>query len=394
MNKITKLIFIFLFVTNFVTAQTDPMITGWWFNKTGNMYKGILTDVEAVYYSASTVYVKTSGVPNYYADGVSVNNAKDLNAVWVLPRVPSPAATPTGFAGGQSGLLYDGSVCFTPGDARSYMNAGVWNQLAYYFEGADMDVSNGHSTPTNMYHHHFDDLKLHTFDSTKHSPIVGYAWDGYPIYGPYAYKNTDGTGGIKRMVSSYSTKTYTTRTSGPAVGGSYPIGCYIEDWQYTASSGDLDEHNGRFCITPEYPSGTYAYFTTVGSDLKPVYPYFIGPTLYGTYSNVNLGPTGGTTTVPIGTTKYDPTAYVNEMEAVGANVELFPIPVTDALTIQLKENKKYTVLVYDMNGKVLVSRDIQTTTQISMSALPYGAYLVQITDVSTGNGFAKRIVKQ
>jgi hypothetical protein len=238
MKKVTTILLAALFMVSMATAQTvtDPMITGWWFNTTGNTYKGILTDVEAVYYNITNVYVKTSGVPNYYVDGVSHNNAKDLKAVWVLPRVPVPASTPTGFTGGQSGVLYDCSVLFTPGDAMSYMGAGAWNQLAYYFEKNDMDASNGHSTPTNMYHHHFDDLKLHSFDSTKHSPIVGYAWDGYPIYGPYGYKNTDGTGGIKRMLSSYSKKTYTTRTSGPAVSSTYPIGCYIEDWLYTASS--------------------------------------------------------------------------------------------------------------------------------------------------------------
>src|SRR6185312_2721578 len=101
--------------------------------------------------------------------------------------------------------------------------------------------------------------------------------------------------------------------SGPAVGGMYPIGCFIEDWQYTAGSGDLDAHNGRFCKTPEYPSGTYAYFTTVDASYKPVYPYFIGPTFYGTFSISNTGPTGGSSTVPSGTTQYDPATSVNEI---------------------------------------------------------------------------------
>ncbi len=394
MKKITILILLTVFVITTAKSQTDPMITGWWFNTTGSKYKGILTDVDAVYYNTSNVYVKTSGVPDYYRDSVSVNNAKDLNAVWVLPRVPSPAVTPSGFTGGQSGLLYDCSVFFTPGDARSYMNAGVWNQLAYFFEINDMDPSNGHSTPNNMYHHHFDDLKLHSFDSTKHSPIVGFAWDGYPVYGPYGYKDTDGTGGIKRMVSSYSTKSYTIRASGPAVGGSYPIGCYIEDWQYVAGSGDLDAHNGRFCKTPEYPSGTYAYFTTVGADLKPVYPYFIGPTYYGTYSNINVGPSGGTTTVPTGTTKYNPPTYVNEIGTIESNIELFPIPVIDDLNIRLKENKTYVVVIYDLSGKVLDNRQINSTAKINMSYLPYGAYLVQVSDLSNKQGFVKRIVKQ
>ena len=48
----------------------------------------------------------------------------------------------------------------------------------------------------------------------------------------------------------------------------------------------LDENNGRFCITPEYPNGTYAYFATFDSTAasdgifknfkRPTFPYLIG----------------------------------------------------------------------------------------------------------------------
>ena len=27
--------------------------------------------------------------------------------------------------------------------------------------------------------------------------------------------------------------------------------------------GDLDEHNGRYCVTPDFPNGVYAYFATI-----------------------------------------------------------------------------------------------------------------------------------
>ncbi|MFN4247064.1 MAG: YHYH protein [Flavipsychrobacter sp.] len=374
-------------------AVTDPMITKWWFNTTNNKYNSILTDVEAVYYTTSIVYVKTSGVPNYYKDGVSVNNAKDLQAVWSLPRTQTPASTGPSVQGGQLGVMYDGSVFFHPGDAQSYNNAGVWNRLAYYFEGNDMDAYNGHSTPDQMYHHHFDNLALHDWDSSKHSPIVGYAWDGYPIYGPFGYANTDGTGGITRMKTSYTTKTYTTRTNGPAVNTQYPIGCFIEDWQYTAGSGHLDDHNGRFCKTPDYPNGTYAYFTTVDASLKPVYPYFIGPTFYGNLQTGNTGPTGGKTTVPGSATQYTPTTSVKEVEEMDAMIAMYPVPVRDNLTVQLKADKAYTLTVYNLDGKVLLQKKINTTTQVDMSSYAYGVYIVGLNDES-GNGLMKRIVKQ
>ncbi len=400
-----KLVLLILlgFSAAFAKAQvTDPMITNWWFNTTNNMYKGILTDVEKVYYTTSDVYVKTSGVPNYYQDGVSHNNAKDLKAIWVLPRVQSAASNPTGPQGGQSGVLIDGSVAFTAGDAQSYNSAGVWNRLAYYFEGMDMDASNGHSTPTNMYHHHFDDLKVHNWDSTQHSPIVGYAWDGYPIYGPYGYKNANGTGGIIRNTTSYVDTTVSTRANGgPPVtqlyqnGIYYVAGCFIEDWVYVANHGTLDQFNGRQVVTPEYPNGTYAYFTTVDAALKPIYPYFIGPKLYGNYTNTNVGPNGGQATVASGATLYSPTSSgINEIEEMEANVNLYPIPVVSHLNIKLKENKDYTVVVYDLKGNVLEKKNISASSKIDMNHLSYGIYFVEMDETQTGKGFITRVVKQ
>jgi hypothetical protein len=62
----------------------------------------------------------------------------------------------------------------------------------------------------------------------------------------------------------------------------YLNGTFIQDYIYDSTiAGALDEHNGRYCVTPEYPDGTYAYFATVRSDLTPEYPYFIGPKFYG-----------------------------------------------------------------------------------------------------------------
>lgn len=109
-----------------------------------------------------------------------------------------------------------------------------------------------------------------------HSPIIGWSYDGHPIYGPYGYTNTDGSGGIKRMRSGYSEILSDSRPSG------YVNGFFVEDYQFT-NSGDLDRRNGRFCVTPEFPDGTYAYFATFSSNydstdkyLLPEFPYLIG----------------------------------------------------------------------------------------------------------------------
>ena len=108
-----------------------------------------------------------------------------------------------------------------------------------------------------------------------HSALIGWAYDGNPIYGPFAYKDpNDINSGIKRMESSFVNNTsYSDR---PSV-GEYPSKFFIEDNVYDGS-GDLDIHNGRFGKTPEFPDGVYAYFATRDANDNPVYPYFVGPT--------------------------------------------------------------------------------------------------------------------
>ena len=55
-------------------------------------------------------------------------------------------------------------------------------------------------------------------------------------------------------------------------------GFFVEDYKYT-NSGDLDENNGRFGKTPEFPNGVYAYFAPLQiGTLEPQFPYFIGNT--------------------------------------------------------------------------------------------------------------------
>ena len=113
-------------------------------------------------------------------------------------------------------------------------------------------------------------------DSTAHSPIIGWAYDGNPIYGPYGYDNPRIGGASRIMKSGYK---LTSKPSRPSI---YSNGFFIDDYEYTGN-GDLDEFNGRFCVTPDYPNGVYAYFCTVGdvdsqfNNYKaPVFPYVIG----------------------------------------------------------------------------------------------------------------------
>lgn len=120
-----------------------------------------------------------------------------------------------------------------------------------------------------------------------HSPILGWAYDGTPIYGPYGYSNAFNTSSsIKRMESSY--RLITTVPSDRPNTTKYPLGAFIQDYEYLIGAGDLDANNGRFCKTPEYPNGIYAYFITVDSFGKGVFPYIIGKTYNAIPSQINF----------------------------------------------------------------------------------------------------------
>ena len=122
--------------------------------------------------------------------------------------------------------------------------------------------------------------------SEEHSPIIGWAYDGHPIYGPSGYSNPTG-GDVKLLTSGYVSGIATNRPNPQNSNGEFlfPQGYFVEDFTYS-DDYDLDEHNGRFCKTPEFPRGTYAYFSTVNletdsegsfkNNKKPQFPYFIG----------------------------------------------------------------------------------------------------------------------
>ena len=119
--------------------------------------------------------------------------------------------------------------------------------------------------------------------NSDHSPIIGWSYDGYPIYGPYGYSTKSG-GIVAQLKSGYAIDLKPNRPPTSV----FPSEFFVEDFTWTNSSNEtiLDENNGRFCVTPEFPNGTYAYFATFDAApsadgvfknyKKPAFPYLIG----------------------------------------------------------------------------------------------------------------------
>jgi hypothetical protein len=440
-----------------VQAQTSPAITSWLQNNTitGSYYtsgnsvtigNSILVNCQRVEYSPTFVYVSATGVPAYPTGPFLDNNpsqAQDQSAIFQFPLNPTPnTGTPTATSGGNIGVFVNGvalfdyrdgvawntttnSLCGGPGNPACPGGPRAdqdWNRDAVLAERGGFDCSKGHPAQGNYHHHQnpsafkldkvvlstvcnlYDADGLYTMDSTQHSPLLGFAYDGYPIYGAYGYTNTNGTGAITRIKSGYSLRNISVRThhadgsnvdDGPAVSATYPLGYFREDYEYIANTSPeyLDEHNGRFCITPEYPNGIYAYFCTVDANWNSAYPYAVGPTYYGNYSNRKITTISETTTVYTGATP------VQRVDLSHLGINIFPNPASDLIAIQVSGLVKEDIQVelFDLLGKRLNNTTIykgQTIAYFDVETLYSGTYLVKMTSGSASSSQKVIINKQ
>ncbi len=191
----------------------------------------------------------------------------------------------------------------------AYTSGGTWSTVRIQPD-FDSDFFDEEAVPSNL----------------EHSPILGWALDGYPIYGPYGHSDPiDNMSPVARMDSSFQLRSISTRTSlpgfaaraqfgdnitldsmgefplvtsqfGPVVSSPFPLGYFVEDYEFVSGSGDLDEYNSRFAVTPEYPNGTQAYFVTIDAAGVPAFPFVTGLQYFGklTSSRVSLVPTTAT----------------------------------------------------------------------------------------------------
>ncbi|MEO8235062.1 MAG: YHYH protein [Flavobacterium sp.] len=417
-------------------AQTNPVITGWLRNSTGitgrhyvsgnptPITDSPLANVQTVQYSTLWSYVTTNGIPAYitgpFLDGNPTLATSQAGAIFRFPLAPTQnTGTLTATSGGNIGIFKNGVALFDYRDGVSYKlstgsNAGgplggtgdgVWNRDAIVAERGGFDCSKAHPAGGN-YHHHQNpsafnlDLTvlstvcntypsdgLYVINPTVHSPLLGYAYDGFPIYGAYGYTNTNGTGAITRMKSGFSLRNITTRTvlydgtnvtDGPAVSATYPLGLYREDYEFIANASPdyLDIHNGRFCVTPEYPSGIYCYFTTVDANHNSAYPYVVGPTFYGNKTGGKVASIAEPVT----------TLSTNDFIKNDLKVVIYPNPAQDFIAIQsqMAENNLKIELIDELGKVIKESKILQGSTLsiIETDEIYNGIYFVKISDGS------------
>ncbi len=344
------------------TARTNGASLTTWTNSSTATAQSLPTycGIQEVDYSSNWVYVRTPDLAEYtmgpwYNDSsrttLFIAFPTNQHVLYVLPRTatltnPPASKTVTYGAVDAIGYFVNGVAMFDALDGwvwngSSEQNGGSyqWRRAAYPNEGVTMDPSISHQQNTGEYHNHADPIglrytlgdhvdfnpvtKIYTESTnapTKHSPILGWVRDGYPIYGPYGYSNpTNPASGVRRMVSGYQLRngqngaddvTASGRTlpawmlrnngntaqTGPTVNSTYPLGRYLQDYAYLGdltnsltgtnyqlgTDFDLNEYDVRWCVTPEFPGGTYAYFVTIDANGTPIAPWNVGMFFFGT----------------------------------------------------------------------------------------------------------------
>jgi len=214
-------------------------------------------------------YISANGIPDHatgrFPNAGNPNTIAPQNYHWRVTTTPKAATSLS--PSNLFGVAING-VPFDPGTAELWNNDFRWHYEALTgFLGArgglGVDENFAHVQPNGAYHYHGLPIGLlKRLDYTNKPALVGYAADGFPIYGNYGYTNpADSRSPLKMLKSSYRIRIGNRPGGNNGPGGAYD-GSFSQDYEYVKGIGDLDETNGRAGVTPEYPNGTYYYVLT------------------------------------------------------------------------------------------------------------------------------------
>ena len=239
-------------------------------------------------YNETHIVIQANGIPAHDLESGPGCCTASQDHIWTIPLEPTnnsdctPSISSEGCEmapiRGPVAFAVNGVPIFGPEDGPG--GDAVAGQEGQYEEDRQhvwLGLCHGHSGPGGEYHYHADANCVHwhpdedqswrdySLESSRtlneHSGIVGFAFDGYPIYG---FVGWDETGEVSEMTSSYRLKEGETGYNG------------IEDYEYIAGMGDLDSCNGQYGATPDFPDGIYHYHSTwANGEGNLGFPYFI-----------------------------------------------------------------------------------------------------------------------
>jgi len=253
----------------------------------------------------------------------------DVEQQGYFPAQPSPASETCETGLGTMGYMVNGTSIFQWGDGQSETADGHWQTLAPVAEAYDVDICGGHAANGN-YHHHFYSSCLADMvgdSGDTHSPVYGFAADGYALYGPWHadgvlvksswavrdyssnsatgcssagvrdcvfIDNTDPSQGMENVNTGTSTSGNYTSMSGNVFAAT--AGFFYEDYYWDSALSEvgepyLDKYNGH-----DHGDYGYHYHLTLEADAStPAFPYTVGLQFYGEIQDNAITSCGGLT---------------------------------------------------------------------------------------------------
>jgi hypothetical protein len=217
--------------------------------------------------------IRSNGLPNHptgrFPNRGNPNRISPQDHDFRIPVAPKKQERPTPVGMNMFGVALNGCF-FEAGTAEWWKNDrnSGWHIEAIGPRGGHLglDSNNAHVQPNGAYHYHAVPRGLFEIltdgETPKQPVLLGWAADGYPIYGPWGYEDAmDPTSKVVTLKPSWQKKPGDRPAPPTGPGGSHD-GTYEEDFHFVRDSGHLDELNGRNGVTPEFPEGTYHYVVT------------------------------------------------------------------------------------------------------------------------------------
>ena len=368
----------------------------------------VLTDKLTVDYDTNNVYLVSGTLSNTYG-------------VPILASFTGPTKSVTALPSNAIGITVTGKPILNPKDGTSYASEGNWNYESVY---------NSTANTIGVFNITSSDAGLNSWDTGNASPIVGWAFDGLPIYGPYGYEDPDDSSSNVVVIKSIFELKTGTRPDGPL--GTY-TGAFAEDWQAnTALAGTngyvTNAYNLRYAKTVDSATKIYHYVVTLDSDLDPAFPYVIGGVVSEssnlTYSGgyysaplassdnttgnlTNAGTSSAITSTEVPTTSKDLTLVDNAWQlGDGAPVENawkysedYSFAIAEALLLA-KPGKFVTrfaqpldITSVSIEPKKLIDKDTRSPFDFTSNTdfVIHGTTNVDSTDINTSIGFTQFI---
>ena len=167
--------------------------------------------------------------------------------------------------------------CNDLGECSLAQGQGNWNIEALGHDTFNFgdDMNHAHVQPNGEYHYHgMPELLIEFLGDNEGMTLVGWAADGFPVYARYGFSDAnDSASQVIALQSSYRLKSkpdtnrpmvLTSLAGGPGQGTTnpnipIPMGAFTQDYEYVDGLGDLDQCNGRYGVTSEFPKGIYYY---------------------------------------------------------------------------------------------------------------------------------------